>query len=180
MRYVFALIFASLAFSQATITITVPGETNTTITIQPEGFAGIENAMESQSFSFPGPLVTLTSATTTNSTIFAVSSIPSGLSVINGVMIGGEVSQISAINGLNLTVERARLATTAVASASGTPVKFITAGKGGALIAYLLAQWLTVNLPVYPGPIISAAQGTIATQNATINSTIAGVATVAP
>lgn len=180
MKYLLALIFATVALAQATITITVPGETSTTITIQPEGFSGIENAMESQVLSFPGAPVTLTGSTTTSSTTFAVSAVPAGLSVINGVMIGGEVSQISAISGLNLTVERARLATTAAASASGTVVKFITAGKGGALIAYLLSQWLTANLPTYPGPIIAGAQATIATQNATINTTIAGVATVAP
>jgi hypothetical protein len=180
MKYCLAIIFSVFALGQATITITVPGETNTSITIQPEGFSGIENAMESQVLTFPGAPVTLTSATTTNSTTFALSSIPSGVGVVNGVMIGGEVSQISAISGNNLTVQRARLATTAVASASGTPVKFITAGKGGTLIAYLLSQWLTTNLPVYPGPIISAAQSTIATQNGTIQTTIAGVATIAP
>lgn len=179
-----ALIFAALAFSQATITITVPGETNTTIVIQPEGFSGIENAMMSQVMSFSGAPITLTSATTTSTTTFNVSAVPSGLSVTNGVMIGGEVSQISAIATgacpCALTVQRARLQTTAVASASGTVVSFLKAGKGGALIASLLQDWLIANLPAFPGPIITAAQAAIATQNATIQNAITGVATIKP
>ena len=182
--FLLALIFAALAFSQATITITVPGETNTTIVIQAEGFSGIENAMMSQVMSFPGAPVTLTSATTTGTTTFLVSAVPSGLTVTNGVMIGTEVSQISAIATgacpCALTVQRARLATTAVASASGTAVKFLEAGKGGTLIAFLLQKWLIQNLPSYPGPIIIAAQAAIATQNATIQAAIAAVATIQP
>lgn len=184
MKFLFALFFAAFAFSQATITITVPGETNTTVVIQPEGFSGIENAMISQVLSFPGAPVTLTGATTTSSTTFNLSAIPSGLSVANGILIGGEVSQISAIATgacpCAVTVQRARLATTAVASTSGTVVKFIMAGKGGALIAVLLQNWLAANLPTYPGPIITTAQTAIATQNATIQSTISGVATIQP
>jgi hypothetical protein len=182
--FLLALIFTALAFSQATITITVPGETNTTIVIQPEGFNGIENAIMSQVMSFGGAPVTLTSATTTATTTFLVSAVPSGLTTTNGVMIGTEVSQISAIaTGVcprALTVQRARLGTVAVASASGTAVKFLQAGKGGTLIGSLLQQWLVKNLPAYPGPIIIAAQAAIATQNATINAALDAVATIQP
>lgn len=177
MKTLLLALFAVSAFAQATFTISIPGDPGSvsmTISAQavPSMIAGIENS----------PAVgtspsTLTSAVTSTATTFPVAqdtNVIAGMGVCFGTAPScTEVAFISAVSGLNLTVTRALLGTTAAAYPSGQAFTYIRSGDSGVFIANLIHDAIVPFITAFPGPTIAAANAAIATQQATITSTVA-------
>jgi len=85
-----------------------------------------------------------------------------------GVLLGNEVSLITAVTPTTLTVTRARIGTTAVASVLGASITILQSGDYGWFVKNVLIAWAKANLLLFPGPATTTAEATIATQQATI------------
>jgi hypothetical protein len=174
MKAIFVLIFGgALAFGAAnSLTVTVPGEGNTTIAISAEAVASIGAAI--QATVAPGvtstTLALATTAISTTLTVASTTNVTPGM----GVLLGGEVSLITAVpSSTTLTVVRAQAGTTAVASLSAALVTYLRSGNYGWFVKRLIADWAVDHLAAYPGPALLAAEAQIATQQAAILAAIA-------
>ena len=163
-----------VAFGQVTITISVPGETSVTATFSAEMISAGANAITSN-YGTGSPInsTVLTQANTVNNTTFTVAS-TTGVTVGMGALIGGEVSLITAIpSGTTLTVQRARISTTAVTASAGSQVVYLQSGDYGQFIKSVIKAWSQQYLTQFPGPTITNAQSTIAANQAAIIAALA-------
>lgn len=164
-----ALVYSPGVFAQATITITVPGEANTSATFSAEQVSS--TAAYVKAIGGP-PSTTLTVASLTTDTKFTVAS-TAGVQVGMGVLLSGEVSLVTAVSGQSLTVTRARVGTTVVASPINTTVDYLACGSYGCYIKHVLAASAQSTIALYPGPAITAAQTAITAQQAIIAAALA-------
>ena len=173
-----ALFTAASAFAQTTFSLTIPGDPGSvsiTLSAQaiPSMIAGIENS--------PAPGVspsTLTSAALSTDTTLTVAS-TTGAAPGMGVCFGTaptctEVCFIGTVpSGTSLTVTRHLFGTTAAAYAINTPFTYIQYGSAGEWIAGQIRSSVLQYMTAFPGPTIATANAAIATQSATITSTVA-------
>ena len=173
-----SLILSINAFAQATLTLAVPGEANTTITFSGEAVASITAAVKLQPSS-PAPTM-LAASTTTSSTTFTVAS-TAGVTAGMGAMLNGEISLITAVpSGTTLTVQRARVGTVAVATTATfdtsskptTPLIYVNSGSYGQFVKSIIVNWALQEITSNPGPALTAANATIAAQQAAIQAAI--------
>jgi len=173
MRFLFAFLFSVSLYAQATFPIQIPGENAVSVTISAEAIPAMIAFIEHITSSTPSP-VTLGAALTTSGTTITLNS-TTGLLIGEGLYLeGSEIAQITSItDSTHVVVVRARIGSTAVSGSSGDPVTILRSGSSGDYIANLITDAVRVAMVTYPGPIVAAAQAAIATQNATITSTVA-------
>lgn len=173
MKFLLPLLFSVAAFAQATFPIQIPGENAVSVTISAEAIPAMIAFIQHTTSQVPVP-VTLGASLTTSATTITLNS-TTGLSIGEGLFLeGSEIAQITSItNSTQVVVVRARIGSTAVSGNSGDAVTILRSGSSGDYIANLLADAIHVAMTLYPGPIVAAAQAAIATQNATITSTVA-------
>lgn len=176
-------VFAQCSFPAQTFPIQMPGDAAVSVTMSAEAVCSmIANIMGSVA---PGTTATALTANATNSqTTFQVSSI-TGVTTCNGILIGTELSLITAISGTGpytLTVTRHTVGTSAAAYSTGQAATYTAYGNGSCAVTGQLAQMILGGMSpgAFPGPNVAAAKAAIATQQATINSTIAAGVTHVP
>jgi hypothetical protein len=166
---IFALTLS--AFAQASLTLNVPGEAATSITVSPEMLSSIQQAIKLAPTN-PAP-ATLTVSTTTGSTTFTVDS-TTGVKAGMGTLLNNEVCLITAVpSGTTLTVVRARVGTSATATTAPARLVYLNAGSYGQFVKNIIVQWVLQNLQANPGPALTAALNDIAAQQAAIQTILA-------
>jgi hypothetical protein len=178
-----ASFLAVSAFAQSTLTIQMPGEGAVSVTLSAQAIPSMISYIENA----PAAGVagsTLTAAATSAATTMTVAAL-NGATTGMGLCFGTapsctEVDLITGISSLTLTLTRATLGTTAAAYSSGQAFTYLQSGDGSEWLANVMKATITQAMTSFPGPTIAAANAAIATQSATITSTVAAGFTKTP
>ena len=176
-------VFAQCSFPAQTFPIQMPGDPAVSVTMSAEAVCSM--IANIQGTVAPGTsATTLTANATNNQTTFQVASV-TGVTTCNGILIGTELSLITTISGtgpFTLTVTRHTIGTTAAAYSTGQAAPYTAYGNGSCAVTGQLAQMILGGMSpgAFPGPTVAAAKAAIATQQATINTTIAAGVTHVP
>lgn len=177
MKLLILSLFSLSAFGQVTISLQMPGETTVSVTLSAEAVSSTIAGIKAITTAPSG--ITLNGNLTSGTTTINVSN-ATGVLTGMGIMIDSEVSLITGVTSNALTVTRATIGTTAASHSTGAPVTFLRSGNGGELMANILMDTIRNFMTAAPGPIVIAANSAIATQQATITSTIAAGITDVP
>lgn len=176
------LLLASLlslsAFGQATVPIQVPGEASVSMILSAEAVPAVTAFIKATPVS-TAAAVTLNGNVASGDTTINISS-SAGLSTGMGILMESEVGLITAINANALTVTRHTIGTSAAAHSSGVAVTFLRSGDYSVFIANVVMDTIKNAMTATPGPAITTANATIATQQAAIQTALASGVTHVP
>lgn len=157
--------------------ITIPGESAVAVTLSTDAVTSITAYINANQTVGGG--TTLAAPVAAGDLTMTLTSV-AGLTTGMGLLIGTEISLVTAIAGVVTTVTRARIGTTAAAYLINAPVTFVRTGSYGEYVASLIRDAVVVAMTSFPGAAITAANQTIATAQAAIQTAIAGGVTHAP
>ncbi len=157
-------------FGQTTFPIQMPGDSAVSVTLSAQAIPSMIAAIEQTTIGVPP--TTLNGAVTSGATSVTLAS-GAGISTCNGLFVDSELMVVTAINGNVATVVRGTIGTTAAAHSSGAGVTITQSGNGSCWMANLMASQVKIAMVTFPSTTISTANTAIATQQATITSTVA-------
>jgi hypothetical protein len=161
-----------------TFSIQIPQETAVSITLSTDAVDSVTQFIKAYQLPF-GDATTLALAALVGDTTMTLSSV-TGLVTGMGLQIGAEVALVTGIAANVVTVQRARLGTTAAAYTLGTRVVFGRFGSYGEYITGLIVDQVRIAVTSFPSTVIASANAAIATQQAAISAAVAAAVTHVP
>jgi hypothetical protein len=176
-KLLFSLLLALPIFGQATVPIQMPGDAAVQVTLSAQAVTSMISAIEQTTIGVSP--TTLNGALTSTATSVTLTS-GAGISTCNGLMVDSELMVVTAVSGNTVTVTRGTIGTTAASHLTGAKVTITQSGNGSCWLANLMANQVNIAMTTFPASTITAALAAIATQQATIASTVAAGVTHVP